>query len=157
MLIFVLYLISFSNKREVKVKKNESITHIMSEDVFAVHQNQKVSEIRKLLAENSIHHVPVVDGKKLIGMLSSTDIMKVSFTAIGADQKAVDAYLDSMFQVSDIMIKNVVSINEKDSIRSAAELLADGNFHAVPIVDSEMQLKGIVSSTDLIKYLLKQY
>ena len=55
------------------------------------------------------------------------------------------------------MSKNIVTIKPTTSIREAAEMLAEGDFHSLPIVDKEGNLQGLVTSTDLIRYLLKQY
>ena len=42
-------------------------------------------------------------------------------------------------------------------MRSAAELLGEGTFHSLPVVDDEGRLQGLVTSTDVIRYLLAQY
>ena len=57
------------------MRHNEPVSHIMSSELLTVHGGQKVSEVYELLTENRIHHVPVVDGKKLVGLISSTDLM----------------------------------------------------------------------------------
>ena len=49
------------------------------------------------------------------------------------------------------------SINIKDTIRFATETLSSGKFHSLPVVDDENQLMGLVTSTDLIRYLGAQY
>jgi CBS domain-containing membrane protein len=139
------------------MKRNEPISHIMSSDVFSVHTAQKPSEVRKLLAEKSVHHVPVLNGKKLVGMISSTDMMKLSFSAYGSDERSVNAVLDDQFSIETIMQKNVTTIDEKDSVRNAAVKLQSGTFHSLPVINAESELVGIVTSTDLIRYLLDQY
>jgi len=45
------------------MKKNEPISKIMSTEVVTVHQGQKLSDVRHIICETDIHHVPVVDGK----------------------------------------------------------------------------------------------
>ena len=139
------------------MKKNESVTSIMSEDVKTVHLGQKLSEARKILNEFSIHHLPVVSGGKLVGILSSTDMMELSFGAYGTDSRSLDAILDHQFTLEEIMKKEVTSIKAKQTIRDAASILSEGKFHSLPVVDDKGHLKGIVTSTDLIRYLFKQY
>lgn len=139
------------------MRKNESITHIMSEQVKTVHTAQKLSEVRKMLCENAIHHVPVVSGSKLVGILSATDMMELSFGAYGADSRSLDAILDHQFTIEQVMKKDVTTITTKGSIRDAAGILGEGRFHSLPVVDEDGDLKGIVTTTDLIRYLLEQY
>ncbi|MCB1211631.1 MAG: CBS domain-containing protein, partial [Verrucomicrobiales bacterium] len=88
------------------------------------------------------------------GMLSLTDVLRISFgDAFQADERAVDATLDHTVTLEQVMKKDPVSVSKNGSVRDAAELLANGDFHAVPVVEGK-QLVGIVTSTDLIRYLL---
>ena len=139
------------------MKRNEPIKSIMTTDVTTVNISQKPSEVRRLMADQAIHHVPVVSGKKLVGLLSAADMMRLSFSAYGVDERAVDAALDHEFTIEGVMNKNIVSLPEKATVRDAAERLRDGAFHSLPIVDNDGNLVGIVTSTDLIKYLFDQY
>ncbi len=140
------------------MKKNEPVTHIMTKDVLTVHVGQKLSDVRRILEEKGIHHLPVVDGKKLIGILSATDMMRLSFGAYGAsDPRSLDAIMDHQFTISDAMKREVTTVDNHASIRDAANALKGGAFHAVPVVNGDRELLGIVTSTDLIQYLLDQY
>jgi CBS domain-containing membrane protein len=51
------------------------------------------------------------------------------------------------------MKKDLKTLSTKSTIADAAEVLSDGNFHAVPVVDKDEDLIGLVTSTDLIRYL----
>ncbi|MGE0784263.1 MAG: CBS domain-containing protein [Sandaracinaceae bacterium] len=137
------------------MKKNEPIKSIMSDQVFTVHTGQKLSDARKLMVQHGMHHVPVVSGDRLVGLLAASDILGLSVEGVGSDQRAMDAYLDHQFSIEDQMIKDVRTLEKDGTIRDAAELLADGKFHAVPILD-DGALAGIVTTTDLVRYLLVQ-
>jgi len=135
------------------MKKNESIDKILTRDVATVHIDQKVSDVRKLLATSGFHHVPVISGKKLIGLISASDILGISVEGVGSDVRSMDAYLDHQFSIEGLMRKDLRTLPVKSTIADAAEALSDGSIHAVPIVDPEGQLVGLVTSTDLIRYL----
>lgn len=139
------------------MRHNEPVSHIMSTDVKSVHTAQKLSDVYALLSENRIHHVPVVNGDALIGMVSSTDMMKLSLDAYGTPDTANAAFLDSQFPIEDVMSNAMVTVKPDDTIRAAAELLSKGTFHSLPVVEDGGKLVGIVTTTDLIKYLLAQY
>ena len=136
------------------MKKNEPVSHIASSALVTVQVGQKLSEVRKLLQANPIHHIPVVNGQKLVGLLSTVDLSTLSLLGFGADERSDDAVLDSQFLIEKVMSKNLMTVKPTSSIRQVAEILATGDFHAVPVVDHEGNLKGIVTSTDLIRYLL---
>lgn len=129
----------------------------MSSDVMTIHLAQKVSDARRLLAEQPFDHLPVLSGTKLVGMLSSRDLLRITFDAKNADARSVDAVLDHSFALEDVMTKNLTTIRGIDTIRHAAELLANGRFDSLPVVDDGGDLVGIVTTTDLIRYLLDQY
>ncbi len=139
------------------MKKKESVSQIASTALITIQMGQKLSEARKLMQVNQIHHVPVVNGTKLVGLLSAVDLATLSLTSFGSDERTNDTILDNQFSVEDVMSKNMVTIKPTSSIREAAEMLAEGHFHSLPIVDKEGNLQGLVTSTDLIRYLLSQY
>jgi CBS domain-containing protein len=139
------------------MKRNEPVSKIMSTNVVTVHHGDPVSRVRRVVKERGVHHIPVVNGDQLIGIVSFSDILRVSFgDAFNTDERTVDATLDHTLKLEDIMAKNPVSLQESATIREAAVVLAQGDFHAVPIVHGT-KLVGIITTTDLIKYLLDQF
>ncbi len=139
------------------MKKNELISKIMSTEIVTVHQGQKISDVRHIICESNIHHVPIVDGKNLVGLISSTDLMKLNIVISGADERTVDAIVDQQFTIKDIMNTELTVLNDTDTVRQAANILAEGKFHSLPVVDKQKQIVGIVTMTDLIRYLDDQY
>ena len=135
------------------MKKNEPISKIMSSNLHTVQIGQKLSEVRALLAEKGFHHVPVLDGDQLVGIISSNDILRAGF---GSSEQEVDSTLDHTTSVKKIMSDVPKTLTAKDTVRSAAEILAEGAYHSLPITE-EGRVVGIVTSTDLIRYLLNQY
>ena len=138
------------------MKRNEPVSKIMTSDIQTAHVGQQLSEVRRMLANNPYHHVPVVSGEKLVGIITATDMLALSLAIYGVDERAVDAMLDSQHTIESVMTTELQTIGAKDTVRSAAELLGEGAFHSLPVVDGD-KLVGLVTSTDLIRYLLAQY
>jgi len=69
----------------------------------------------------------------------------------------VYAALDYTLDVESVMTKDPAFVLSSATIHEAAEKLATGDFHSLPVVDDEHQLVGIITSKDLINYLLKLY
>ncbi len=140
------------------MKRNEPVSKIMSTHLVTVHHGEPVSKVRQLIREHGIHHIPVVSGQKLVGIISNSDVLRVSFgDAFNADERAVDATLDHTMTIEQLMQKDPVAVRENAPIREAAQTLADGNFHSLPVVSDGQKLVGMVTSTDLIRYLLDQF
>jgi len=139
------------------MRKNDPITKIMSSHVECVQDGQPLSEVRHLMRDKAIHHVPIVNGKILVGLVTFTDMMKLNLVVSGATEHTIDAIIDQQFSISDVMSADLTIIDHKDNIRQAAELLAEGNFHSLLVTSDKTNLLGIVTSTDLIRYLSDQY
>lgn len=139
------------------MKHNVPVHEIMAVDPVTVHEKQKLSDAHRLIVERTIHHVPVVSGGRLIGLISANDLLRVSWGDVyKQDPRQVDALLDTL-TIRDVMQEDIVTIRSRETVRRAAELLAQGQYHGLPVVDDEGQLVGMVTSTDVIRYLLEQY
>jgi CBS domain-containing protein len=139
------------------MKKHEPISKIMSANVASVQVGQPLSDVRDLMLNANIHHVPIIDGSKLVGLISFTDLMKINFVINGVDERSINAIIDQQFSIREIMSDKLVTIKYTDTIRVGSELLAKGGFHSLPVIDDEGALVGIVTTTDLIRYLNEQY
>ena len=139
------------------MRKNDPVKQIMSDQAHAVQQGQPVSEAIKIVHEHGIHHVPVIDGKTLVGILSSTDLMKLSMGSQGIDSENAWSYIDSQYQLTEVMTREPQTLTESSVVRDAAEILSSGKYHSLPVVNADKHLIGIVTSTDLIRYLCEQY
>jgi CBS domain-containing protein len=139
------------------MKHNEPVQKIMAVDPVTVHEKQNVSDVHRLIVERKIHHVPVVSGRRLLGLVSANDLLRVSWGDVNRqDPRQVDALLDTL-TIRDVMQEDIVTVRRHDTVRSAAELLAQGEYHSLPVLDDDDALVGMVTSTDIIKYLLEQY
>jgi len=139
------------------MKKNETISNVMSNNIIAVQQGQSLSEVRHKMMDSNIHHIPVLAGQQLVGMVSFTDMMKLNVVINGADDRTIDAIIDQQFQIKDVMSKELKTLGIKDTIRQASDILSENNFHAIPVTNGSGELQGIVTSSDLICYLSSQY
>ncbi len=139
------------------MKQNVPVSKIMTAEPITVHHGDPISKIRKTFADTGVHHLPVTNGENLVGIVSWTDMMRVSFgDAFGQDAAAEDAVLDHTHRLEDIMEAEPVTIDAGAPIREAAEVLSQAAFHALPVVDGK-KLVGIVTTQDLIRYLRDLY
>ena len=139
------------------MKKNENISNVMTNNITTVQQGQSLSEVRHKMVDSNVHHIPVLSGQQLVGMISFTDMMKLNVVINGADDRSVDAIIDQHFQIKDVMSKDLITLTAKDTIRQASDILSENNFHAIPVTNGKGELEGLVTSSDLIRYLSNQY
>jgi CBS domain-containing membrane protein len=139
------------------MKKREPISTIMTTNVITLNNNDTLETAEKLFKKHKIRHIPVVSGQTIKGMLSYTDLLRISFAdAVDEDTDTVDTVVYNMFDIEQVMAKNLVSVSSTTTIKEVAEVLASKEFHALPVIDDN-KLVGIVTTTDLIKYLIAQY
>jgi CBS domain-containing protein len=129
------------------------VSSIMTRDVEAVAPETSLVEVRELFAEVPLHHLPVVVGEQLVGLISFGDIVRAGMEP---HRLAPDDSLAAHLEARHIMQERawIVTANEGTSIREAAAMLCQGQFHALPVIDADDRLLGIVTSTDLIRYLM---
>ena len=116
-----------------------------SDDLVVAKPSHNLLEIWELMVENSIQHVPVVKGDELMGLVSSWDIARYAIER-GSSKLAT-------ILAGDVMVRNLVRLHPKATLREATEELADGGFHSLPVADDDNALVGILTSTDIIRYL----
>ena len=139
------------------MRKNVPVSKIMTTDLVTLTINDDLTTAEKYFKKYGIRHIPVVSGNAIVGILSLTDLLRISFAdAVDETEDSVDTMVYNMFTISQVMARDVVSVSPQTTINEVAQFLSQKEFHAVPVVD-DGKLVGIVTTTDLINYLLEQY
>lgn len=133
------------------------ISMIMTEKVITLKKHDNLEKAEKLFKTHNIRHIPVVQDDVIVGMLSYSDLLRLSFADVtDANDSAADAMVYNMFTIEQVMKKKIVCVSPSNTIKGVAEILAKREFHALPVV-SHNKLVGIITTTDLINYLLEQF
>lgn len=139
------------------MKQQVPVSTIMTTSIIKLNITDTLTKAETLFKKNHIRHIPVVNSNKIVGMLSYTDLLRISFAdAVDENDTIIDSTVYNMFSVEQVMSKNLISVSPETTIKEAAEILATREFHALPVCKGDL-LVGIVTTTDLIKYLLEQY
>ncbi|MNS57590.1 inosine 5'-monophosphate dehydrogenase [compost metagenome] len=138
------------------MKKREPVSHIMTKTVYTVEDTDDLRKVVDLLKQHSIRHIPVVKGKEVVGIISRSDINRLTFGALFDNQDGTDEAILDMLTVPQVMTSKPRTLTSETTIRDLAEIFTLEEFHALPVVDNG-ELKGIVTTTDVVKYLLEQY
>lgn len=141
------------------MKKREPVSTIMSKHVISIQLDDSLAEAHRLIRKHHIRHLPVVHGQQLVGIISKTDLNRLTFSSIFAGEGDTDEAVFDMLTIKQVMSHKPRAIKEDDTIKHVAEILSKEEFHALPVVssDDESKLVGIVTTTDVIKYMLEQY
>jgi acetoin utilization protein AcuB len=121
---------------------NERISSIMTRNLLTVDVNATLEDVKNLLDKKRIHHIPVVDGKRLVGIVTTGDLMWLN--------KPFSEY--PSIPVTQVMTRKIATLEPNDKIGSAAEVFLEHLFHSIPIVEENGDLVGIVTSHDVLKF-----
>ena len=125
---------------------NEKISTIMIPDVITVEPNDTLDKVKQLLIDEKIEHVPVIDEGTLVGIISYHDLWELN--------KDFKEY--SKIKAKEIMTRKVAFLEADAKIGTAAEIFLENLFHAIPVVDSDKKLIGIITILDVIWYAYKK-
>lgn len=128
----------------------------MTKNVATVQVSDDLHDVIDLVKKNHIRHVPVLEGHDVVGIISSTDINRLTFSSLFENQEGADEAILEMLSISQVMTQKPRTVEATLSIKEVAEILASEEYHALPVIENG-QLAGIVTTTDVIKYLLEQY
>lgn len=137
--------------------KRTPITKVMSADLTTIQRGQHISEAYEIFKNAPFHHLPVLDGGAPVGVLSSTDILRLAYDVDGTDERTLKVFLDSQFTIEDAMTPDPSSLPDSAMAKDAAELMSDGAIHSVIVLDESGGVAGIVTTTDLVRFLLEQF
>ena len=128
----------------------------MTHNAITISITQKLNEAKEIMDANEFRHLPVTIGDNLVGIVSKTDLDKFSLTDAYENQDAANKAMLATFTVERIMTKSPKTVEQTETIKSVAETFLGNDFHALPVVQ-DGKLVGIVSTTDIIRYLLEQF
>ncbi len=133
------------------------VSTIMTKDLITVRAKDGLEKAEDLMTKHKIRHIPVVEGKKIIGMLSLNDILRISF-ADGAfrEEEDISSSIYEMFSIANLMRTKLETVRSNQTIREVAEKFVQSEYHSLPVVDED-ELVGVITTTDLIKYLLRDH
>lgn len=124
---------------------NEPLSSIMTKDLITVGPKDTLDKADLLLRTKRIHHLPVVDGKKLVGLITTYDLYKVKHSQSEYPNVIVES----------VMTTKLATLEPIDKVGTAAEIFLAHLFHAIPIV-IDGELAGIVTTHDVLKYCFRK-
>lgn len=139
------------------MKRREPVAHIMTANVLTVSTQDDLQEVVTLLNQKKIRHLPVVENGHVVGMISRSDINRLTFGSLFEGQEGADEAILTMLSIPQVMTHKPRVIRADQTIREVAEVFAEEEYHALPVVDEDNKLCGIVTTTDVINYILEQY
>jgi len=151
-------LAQYPAKRRAVTHGKESVASIMYPEPFAVPPDDRLVMTAQRMAQRGVRHACVVDGEgAVIGIVSDRDVRRL----LGDPRRTLDASGlpkgASEARVSAAMSRNPVVVNQDETIQAALEALIKFRFGALPVVDDDGRMRGIVSYLDALQHFADEH
>lgn len=127
------------------------VSRYMTAKVITARPDDGVRKTFFRMREHRVRHLPVVDeGGKLVGFVSDRDLRRPDW--VDQDVDISHAYqLEDDLQVQDLMSTNLVVTHTYESVEKAVDVFLEHRYGALPVLNKDEELVGILSSIDLLK------
>jgi acetoin utilization protein AcuB len=122
----------------------------MTREVVTVEPETSAAQAWGLCRERNIRHLPVIEGGRLIGIVSDRDLRDLSPPRATLDEENTLGWV----RIRDVMTPEVVTTHPLDTIEHAAKVIYERKFNCLPVV-AEGELVGIITSSDLVRTLVE--
>jgi CBS domain-containing protein len=133
------------------MKSEETVAGIMTPSPRTIDRNQTLEVADQLVAGSRIRHLPVMDGPRVVGVLSQRDLFQAALShALGYGSVGRARLLKSI-AVKEVMSEPVVTIEPDTAIADAARLMIARKIGCLPVVERG-NLVGLVTESDVVRY-----
>ncbi|ARM74931.1 CBS domain-containing protein [Acidianus manzaensis] len=130
----------------------------MSSPVISVGPEESIARVRWLMIRDNISRIPIIDNKKLEGIISSRDIVNALYSINERKRSSILTEEERIMAmpVKELMSSPVISVNGSDNVKSVAQLLLKKGISGAPVIEGDY-VAGIISGIDIIKSLESKY
>ncbi|WP_116371628.1 CBS domain-containing protein [Marinomonas sp. MED121] len=132
--------------------KNVPISQVMKKSPVCVEMDTRLEEVRRLLEEHGFHHLPVLDGDELVGIISDRDILRLVspfLDTAGEMERDLEVLNKAAHQV---MTRQPICVSLDDSLNTVIDWMTKVSISCIPVLDNG-QLVGIITWRDLVSLL----
>jgi acetoin utilization protein AcuB len=128
----------------------------MTKSLITIKPKDTLRHARERLAKYRINQLPVVREDKLVGIVTDRDVRDAYPSSLRLFYgKDIDEFGDA-HTIEEVMTYNVVTVSPKTSLREAAQRLRRQRFGALPVVDENNKLVGIITRSDVLDAMLAE-
>lgn len=129
------------------------VSRFMQTNVLTIPSTTLISDAQKLMQQNSIRRLPVVDNGKLVGIITRSRLRDAAPSEATSLSVWELQYLLSKITVGQLMEKDVLTTTPDATIEDAAATMAENRIGAMPVMKGD-KLVGIITATDLFRLLI---
>ncbi len=128
----------------------QSAADIMSRDLVTLEETQNLMFLPEVMKLFRFRHMPVVDGNRLVGLVTERDILRVSASSLLPTAHEQTDYLAKKFVVRDMMTRDVQTVHPETPLMEVAQRMRRDKLGCMPVVEGENTLVGIITEADFV-------
>ncbi len=132
------------------------VKDLMNRNVVTIHKDATLKDAISLMNANRFRRIPVLADGKIAGIITDRDIRQALNSPFIFHERSTDEYLLNTVTVGSSMTHDPHTIGPDDSVLKAAEIMEEKKIGGLPVVLGE-ELVGIITLSDLIKYLITHF
>jgi CBS domain-containing membrane protein len=136
------------------MNKPKLVSDIMTAKVITLFEEDNLVGVEKGMTHFKFRHLPVVDGEKLVGLVTHRDLLRTAASSLELGSAQKTARLNETVFVRDVMQRNVKTARPGTPLAEAGKLMWDQKIGCLPVVDDSGKLVGIVTEADFLKLAL---
>ena len=127
---------------------------IISGKVITINIKDDVKKAFELMKSKKIRHIPVLDGEKLVGVITNTDIRQVLIPSKSEGSEQIYYFTSKFSTVGEIMTKDPITVTPQTDVEEAAILLQHCKIGGLPVVEGD-KLIGMITGTDILEVFIE--
>jgi CBS domain-containing protein len=131
------------------------VKDVMVKEVATLDVNDELSLANDIMRLGRIRHLPVVDGTRLVGIISERDLFRTSLAqALGYATKDTRDVMKGL-RIKDVMVTGVITIPPEMELCEATKIMMEEKIGCLPVVE-DGRLVGLITETDIMLQYLKE-
>lgn len=126
------------------------VSDLMTREVVTVFEEENLANLLAGMEQLGFHHLPVVDDKTLVGLVTRTDLLAASVSRLMPGARDAEQNLEENVFIAHIMERNVTTATPEMTVGAAARLMRDKKRSCLPVVNVAGELVGIVTASDFV-------
>jgi CBS domain-containing protein len=130
----------------------DRVRDIMETKLVTISANERLSMVEDIMTLGRVRHMPVVQGGRLVGVVSERDLLRASLSVLSEHRDAERRAFLHVVEISRVMSTPPIVIGPDATIEQAALLMADKKIGCLPVVAGD-ELVGMVTETDVLRWV----
>lgn len=139
------------------VKRKQPVSQYMTDEVVTIEPESSLLEAHALMGTKRIRSLVVMEGEKLVGLVTRTDLMSSDPSRLASRKNQELSLKILTLPVEKVMTRELITILPTAPVTEAAELMLKNKIHCLPVVDLDGKLVGIITESDLFLMIVQKF